>query len=516
MKISKIELAATGKFSKLFLDYLNRNDNLNPFYNFYPELESFKKAIPYVSQHTYNRKILVETIHDQYKFIKNKPDGIDLLSEDKTFTVCTGHQLCLFTGPLYFIHKILSTINLAEELKIRFPEYNFVPIFWPASEDHDFEEANHAFVNGKKVEWKNKQGGALGRYNTTGIEEVVKELHELIGDSENTKDLVELFTKAYKEHSNYADATRYIINELFGKYGLIIVDGNDVRLKNQMENVFEDEFTNHSSYKYVSETVTKLEALGYKAQVHPREINLFELTANDRIRIESAESQRLDTSVLSPNVVLRCLYQQKILPNLAYVGGPGETAYWLEYRAMFDYFNVPYPILIPRHFGMIVNKSLSEQMMKLGMTAKDIFLPDNQILENYFSTVSPDREVYNKEKTDIVKQLQEAHTAFSKLDQTKPSAEGAKLKKQLNELDSAHKKLIRSYKKKNEVVVLQLEKIKQELMPRGGLQERHENFIPFYLEYGEKLIEILKENFSSFDSRFVVFECEIVAQFRER
>ena len=336
-----------------------------------------------------------------------------LLLKDDTYTVCTGHQLCLFTGPLYFIYKIISTINLAEELKKKYSTYNFVPVYWMASEDHDFDEVNHINLFGKKIEWKRKPGGPVGKFSTAGIGEVISELKSVLGDSKNASELISLFENAYVNHSDYASATRYLIHELFGKYGLVILDADDNRLKNEFREIIRDDIFNHSNFKLVNETIAQLKNNGYDSQVTPKEINFFLLSKkfrgwidSEKIKSEPEEWKKKlveKTERFSPSVVTRPLYQQKILPNLAYVGGPAEISYWLEYKAMFDHHKIFFPVLMPRNFVHIDNDETSE--------------------------------------TEIFK---------------------------------------------------------------SKLQERQDNFIPFYLKYGKNFFDELKRNLNPFDFRFTI------------
>ncbi|MEQ3690647.1 MAG: bacillithiol biosynthesis BshC, partial [Flavobacterium sp.] len=163
----------SGCFSNLIVDYLNQKEKLQPLYNRFPTLENFKLQIAEKNKSFSldKREILVSTLEEQYKNIKASDKtifNIGLLRKEKTFTVTTGHQLNLFTGPLYFLYKIVSVINLTKELKEKYPECDFVPIYWMATEDHDFEEINYFNFNNKKIKWNKESKGPVGRLSTDG------------------------------------------------------------------------------------------------------------------------------------------------------------------------------------------------------------------------------------------------------------------------------------------------------------------------------------------------------------
>jgi len=158
----KILYKDTKLFSKLISDYLDDNHKVAPFVNYFPSLGNFKKQTQQKKQENVNRNVLVQSLKKQNNFLSlsdKSNENLDLLNSQNTFTVTTGHQLCLFTGPLYFIYKIISTINLSEQLNKEFPENNYVPIFWMASEDHDFQEINHINIFGKKMVGNSDQRG---------------------------------------------------------------------------------------------------------------------------------------------------------------------------------------------------------------------------------------------------------------------------------------------------------------------------------------------------------------------
>jgi len=220
----------TGYFSKLTCDYLAEKETVKSFYGAFPKLENFgeqleTKGITFSSE---SRKVLVKQLKLQYKNTTTSEatlSNIKSLSETNTFTITTGHQLNLFSGPLYFLYKIFSVINLSEKLKKAFPKSNFVPVYWMATEDHDFDEINYFNLFGKKFHWNRKDGGAVGELSTEGLDLVLNNLEKALGKSKNAKELCSLFSNAYLNHSTLSEATRYLGNELFSEYGLVILDG---------------------------------------------------------------------------------------------------------------------------------------------------------------------------------------------------------------------------------------------------------------------------------------------------
>ncbi|MBI4945558.1 MAG: bacillithiol biosynthesis cysteine-adding enzyme BshC [Bacteroidetes bacterium] len=526
MQFSHIPFSKTGSFSKIFLDYIDREPKLVTFYKYPPVLDSFRQAIKDISSQKFNRKLLVDVITEQYSKSNCQLPiaNCQLLLQENTFTVCTGHQLCLFTGQLYFIYKIISTINLSEQLNKKYPENNFVPVFWMASEDHDFDEVNHINLFGKKVEWKNKKGGVVGKYSNKGLGDLIAELKTVLGDSKTASELVELFQNAYTKHADFSSATRYMVNELFGQYGLVVLDPDDARLKREFAEVIKDDLLNSSAHKLVGKSIADLERVNHKVQVNPRDINIFYLLDNQRERIVKANESfnvqnteikfskaelikeiELHPERFSPNVVLRPLYQQKILPNLAYVGGPAEVSYWLEYKEMFDHYAINFPVLIPRNFVMIIDASVSEKLTKFGLNSEDVFLPINELTAKYIKSISDEKISLESEKENLTKLYKDISQKASLVDATIASSVDADLQKHLKEIDNLEKKMLRTFKQKNETAVNQIEKIKNKLFPNDVLQERYDNFIPFYLKHGKSFIEMLKADLNPMDFRFTIF-----------
>lgn len=528
-KTTKIPLSQTGQFSKLMIDYINGDDSLRSFYTYSPNINSFKQAIEDKSKARMNRELLVKVLKEQYEKSRIQTSNAELLLDTNTFTVCTGHQLCLFTGPLYFVYKIITTINLAQALKKKYPEYNFVPVYWMATEDHDFEEVKSIHLFGKKISWENAAAaGAVGGLDTRSLQTVIEELKTILGDSENSKQLIQLFSDAYLKQNNLADATRCLVNALFGEYGLIILDGNDARLKLEFIDILKDDILNNTNYKLVTQTNTKLDELDYKTQVSPREINCFYMVDGVRERIERVGDKgdgykvlnteitftkdRLLTELkdhperFSPNVVTRPIYQQIILPNLAYVGGPGEIAYWLEYKAMFDHHKVNFPILIPRNFAMLTDERTDQQIQKLGFEFNDIFKDVDTLNKEYVKKNAGSDLSLNEQELKLTAIYSEISAKASAVDITLKGSVEAEMQKGINALKNIESKIVRAEKQKQETSIQQIKKIKDKFFPEGMLQERYDNVAPYYLKQGRSLIPLLKEQFDPFDHEMMIIE----------
>ena len=363
MQLDKIALADTHAFSPFFLDYVDQKETLTSYFNRYPLIENFKAQISEKSAFpSAHRDVLVAELQKQYKGLtvsKAVSENILLLKNPKTFTVTTGHQLNIFTGPLYFVMKIVTAINTCKQLKAKYPEYDFVPVYWMATEDHDYDEIKYFNLYGKKYVWETDQTGAVGRFNTKGLDALA---NEVPGD-------VTIFKEAYLKSKTLSQAVRHYVNELFGKEGLVALDGDDRSLKALFRDSMQKDIFNQEYKAVVDATNAGLEELGYKTQVFCRDINFFYLDNGVRSRIEKdgAGFKVVDTEIsfsaddikkliqeepekFSPNVILRPLYEETILPNLAYIGGPAEVIYWLQLKEMFTRAGTPFPILMPRNF----------------------------------------------------------------------------------------------------------------------------------------------------------------------
>lgn len=529
MKVTHIPFQKTGFFSKIMHDYLEKNDNLKPFYNNFPDIQGFYNQIE-EKENSFSlqtRITLFNALKTQYQNVdvsQNTIDNLALLQQKNTFTITTGHQLNLFTGPLYFLYKIISTINLCEELSEKFPEKNFVPIYWMATEDHDFDEINYFNFKGKKVTWNRKDGGAVGRFSTAGLEDVFEVFAAHLGNSKNATSLKNLFSEAYLQNENLSEATFFLANKLFTEYGLVIVDADKPELKQLLIPFIKDDLVNETSFHEVSKTIIALEN-EYKIQVNPRNINLFYLEKNSRERIVFEDNiykinntnlqfskEEILTAVenhpekFSPNVLLRPLYQEVILPNLCYIGGGGEIAYWLQLKGFFNKVEVPFPILLLRNSVQVLSAKQSKKMEKLSISNEEIFLNQHELISQKVIENSAIEIQFDEKKLFLQEQFEDLKSVTKKTDISFLNAVNAQEKKQLNGLDKLEKRLLKAEKKRQEDLVHRITELQNELLPNQSLEERQRNFSEYYLEYGEFFIETLKKSLKPLQLEFTILE----------
>jgi bacillithiol synthase len=515
---SSIELNRAGSAGQLVLDYLSGRKELSHFFSFPPTAKGFSSFLGQNPYGDLDRSLLANVLEQQASLVKNTSKesraNITLLRDKKTFSVTTGHQLCLFTGPLYFIYKIATTIALARELKKKHPAHHFVPVYWMATEDHDFEEVNHFYVNGRKLTWHTEERGAVGHFSTTGLNQVLTELDELIGKTEHGDELVRLFRETYLGHNNLSVATRFLVNALFGEQGIVVLDPDEKALKELFRDEMRQDLFEGLPRKQIERTSGDLQKLGYSPQVHPREVNLFLLKKNNRVRIDRAGNdfvcgdERLSPEEvehlvlahpekLSPNVSLRPLYQQKILPNLAYVGGPGELAYWLQYKSMFDACSVPFPILMPRNFFTVLDSSAHQKVKKSGVNEVELFLPLPELLRRWQKKngLESNAEEEKEQLKIIYRQLaSRAHA----VDPTLDKHVDALLKRQLKKIDELTDKLNRAMRRRSEAEITRVTNARDLIFPMGSPQERVLNFSTYYLLYGSGFISAIVQNTDPF------------------
>ncbi len=514
----------TGSFSKMLSDYIASEEKLQPFYKYPVSIEGIKLSIEQRKLFATDRNLLVEILTNQYQnseLTTKQKQHITNLSKEQTFTICTAHQPNIFTGPLYFIYKILHAVKLAEELKIQLPENNFVPIYYMGSEDADLDELGHIFIMGEKYEWITKQNGAVGRMK---VDKALVDLMNLISGQLSIfpfgNEIIKLIKNCYEIGVTIEDATFKLVNELFADYGLLILLPDSPAIKKAFAPIIKKELLEGFSHLAVKETIAQFSDI-YKVQTSGRDVNLFYLFDDKRERIEKVGDDYLvvNTSFkftkeeilaelisnperFSPNVILRPVMQETILPDIAFIGGGGEIAYWLELKKVFESAQVPYPILIVRNSFLFIKKELQELTAKLHLENIELFKPELTIINQLVKRESNLQTSLEKEKLAIHELYEKLKLIAGNIDVTLKIHTEALQKQALKKIVALEKKMLRAEKRKFEIQQRQLKNIKTILFPNNNLQERVENMMPFYALWGKGFIKMIYDHSNGLNQQF--------------
>ena len=530
MEIKKYSYDHLSQLSYKDKLYINESQKLKNFFQWDADIASFEGVINAKKEHTIDRSTLVQVLTDQYGAFANKDtqlQQIELLNHENTFTITTAHQPSLLTGPLYYIYKIASVINLSKNLKRNYPKYNFIPCFVTGGEDHDFEEINHLNIFNDVISWDSKfwNGGSVGQLKTEGLKEVIQEVNLKLGiNSIGAKWLTSEIEPLIEKSKNYSEFARALTHKIFGEHGILILSMDDQRLKNIFRPIIKREIFNQESESIIQNTQDALSQLGWKPQAHARNINFFYRTNNLRTRIvfkdgkystvegshswtESELENEIDnnSSAFSPNVVMRPIYQECILPNLAYIGGGGEIAYWLERMDQFKHFSVPFPMLIRRNSVLFINHSVNKQLVKGKLSFENYFLEKDELIKTYMKSNNESAYSLDDQKTGLESLMKEAVEKAKTADPTLEKLALAEVSKMIKGIETIEKKISKAIKRKEEVELNRMTKIQQKLFPENGLQERKENFLQLVNDYGFGIIEKLIDNLDPLEKNFTVF-----------
>jgi len=503
----------TGYFSSLILDYLDHHASLRPFISHQPDIRGILQSVQVRKQFPTNRSWLVEQLTKKYESVPANPavnDSLEKLRHENTFTITTAHQPNLLTGPLYVVYKIMHVIKLADHLNKQIPDHHFVPVFYMGSEDADFDELGHFTVQGKKYQWNTQQQGAFGRMLIDkSLTHLLDSLEAQLGSLPHANDMMHTLRSFYAEGKTIAEATFAFIHHLFGKYGLIVLIPDANSFKSCFISEMKDDLMHHSADHILQEVKS---SFPYPAewQANARAINLFYLNKDVRERIEQYSDgyHVVNTDIqfgqadmirhledhpdhFSPNVILRPLYQEKLLPNIATIGGSGELAYWLQLKKVFDHYQIPYPVLLLRHSLLMMNDSQEERFQKIGFAVNDIFRSADDLLLEYVRKHSGNDLSLAEESLALKNLFESIQAKASVVDPTLKPHTGALLRGVEKKLLALEKKMLRAEKRRYEDAGRQIRQVKSQLFPEGALQERKESMLSYFALMGNKWIDEL-------------------------
>lgn len=520
--IARIPFSEIEAVPALIKDFLN--DDFPGFEDYNFTIENIEKIIQKKSESfsLARRKLIFEVLSAQMPEPSNSQrENIEKLKATNTFTVCTGHQLNLFSGPVFFVYKILQTIKTAKVLSRHFPDYSFVPVFWMATEDHDFEEISFFKVFGNRYEARTDEVGAVGKIQLSDLS-FTDQFSQNIKGFPFAEELTELIKNAYDTHNSLAEATRFIVQHLFAEYGLLILDGDTAMLKEQMVAAFEDELLHNSLKQKSEDQVSLLEKRYGKVQVNPREINLFYLE-NGRNRIEKVGDlyQVVDTDLsftekeiiiklrenpekFSPNALMRPVYQETVLPNIAYIGGNAEMMYWMELKDYFQFLKLPFPVLIPRSSFLILSPKQYAKIGKLDFEIDHLFEDPEQLKNHRIKTESKLFDIIPDLQKQLADQFKKLETVSGETDPTFANLVNAERSRQMKSLAIMEKRLLRAEKRKNEHLMDRIDQFFADIHPNNSWQERQVNFSEFYLLHGRTWLETCLKEIDPLSSEMVV------------
>lgn len=468
------------------------------------------------------RKKLVETWHKQVASFASESqlENLELLKSENTFTVTTGHQLTLFGGPLYLVYKVLHVVRLAEAFNASQQEFKAVPVFWMASEDHDFDEVKSTHLFNQKLSWESAQTGPVGRFGMDDFQEVHETFKAFFDGKENEiSDLI-----AVSEKADYASYLQEFLSKLFADFGVLVLQPDSRDLKREFVPVILREIAAPSAHQAVLKTNKAIEAAGYKPQAQARDCNLFYLKAGERLRIEPvANGLAIDGKVFSeaelakrvqeepenfsPNVILRPVYQETILPNLVYVGGGGEMAYWIQLKGVFEVHQTLFPLIQQRISIQLQDGTMKKRLDKLNWPVerffqpkdalKKLFLAENEGDDLNLSALFESFNTLRAEMIDKAKSIEATLESFAE-------AEAVRMKKQL---ESFEQRLVKQLKQRHEQTLQSIDFISERVIPENSLQERHFHWLQFAPsgEY-KHLLQTIYQHTDPFETELVVID----------
>ncbi len=517
----------------LFLDYLYEFDNVAKFYNknFRDEntyYDHFEKLSNFNRDHRQN---VANIILEQYKNdIPSKKTAVNIesLKKNNTIAVVTGQQLGLFGGPLYTLYKSITAIKLTASLKEKYHQFNFVPVFWLEGDDHDYDEVRTVgLIDSSNQSIKlSYDDGKLGEFNRgsvadikfeTEINNVFSEIEEKLRSTEFTPAILQKLKSFYSEGSTFSEAFRKLIFEIFDSYGLVILNPQDLKVKELLKPLFKKEIENFSEHSIsVLQRSAEVEDL-YHAQVKIKPINLFTHIDGGRYSIEPGENEfRLKGKRLkytkdellnqienypenfSPNVLLRPICQDYLLPTGFYIGGPSEISYFAQVIPLYEKFGLEQPFIYPRAAATILEKNLDEIISKFNLNFSDLLLDEKELIEKVLSTISSFdlTNLFTEAENEVTKLMKSLERKLNEVDPTLPDLVEKTEGRMIQGLNQLKGKAEKAESLRFDSSIRQIKKVRNIVYPNDNLQERELNFYYLVNKYGWEILKWLFDEIS--------------------
>jgi bacillithiol biosynthesis cysteine-adding enzyme BshC len=507
-------------------DYIHNYRKVREFYSGdFREPAAFERQAETVRSRPIPREDLAAVLAEQNGSYGCGPETlneIEKIVRDRACAVVTGQQVGLFSGPLYTIYKALTAIKLRDELN-RKGLGSVLAVFWLASDDHDLAEIDHVTLVDKENRLQEIRCPTPSTESKIPVSDILlpsevgdclRQLRDLTLDTEFKAEIIGALSEAYAPGRSYVEAFARWMTRLFKSRGLIFIDASHPRLKDMGKDVFYREIAGESpSTRQAVAASERLRQAGYEAQIplHEGILNLF-YAERERHAVQWKDGTfgikgmpalktkdalvalaREKPFLFSPNVLLRPLYQDALLPTVAYIGGPAEIAYFAQMKGVYEAFGLPMPVIYPRKNLTIVEKKIDHILKKYNLEIPDIWRNAPGIVGEITKDEIPDsvraalRLVRENFERDFTSLRAEVLAFESGLGEATDLARG-KMNQQLNFME---KKTLQAAKKRNEIAIRQVHKAVDNLFPNQRLQERVFNIVPFLIKYGPGFMDRL-------------------------
>ena len=512
---------------RLFTDFLYHYPRVSEFFPLNPfEEESFSQAARSLQYSTVLRREMVAVLQEQnQRFSAGEQTfrNLALLEKPDCFAVVTGQQAGLFTGSAFAIYKALTAVKVARTLSQR--GLPAVPVFWLATEDHDLAEVNHCYVqdrdgNPQQLAYSENppvEDAPVGSIQfTEAIQTTLEALRGFLPESSDQAALLESLSECYRPGESFGTAFGRFMARLFADYGIVLVDPLDVRLHSLSSHVFRTAV--ESATTLVGELIEcnrRLQDGGYHPQVRVTENSslLFYYADGQRVPLRLRDGQFVSSrgqtyspqellaqlqqrpGILSPNVLLRPVMQDALLPTIAYVGGPSELAYLAQAAPVYQRVLGRMPVLLPRASFTILEQPTNRLLAKFGLTLLDVCAGKQALREKMAAHFLPPdlTEVFRKAAASLDENLEAIQKSLGKLDPTLVDAAANSARKMHYQLSTVERKAAAAAQSRSEQVERDALRLENSLYPHKTLQERLYSGINYLARYGPQFLTRIYE-----------------------